>query len=138
MDFLHRMDEMVEYALANDVDLVVFAGDAFKSRNPSPTFQREFAYRIQDLTAHAPVVLLVGNHDLPMIEKARVEHRDLPDAQRAEHRSGARLRVHKIATKRGEVLVATAPYPVRSLLRDADTPHIGTIAEDRSGACAPA
>src|SRR5215204_2770582 len=64
VDFLRRMDEMVEYARDNDVDLVIFAGDAFKTRTPNPTFQREFAWRIQDLAALAPVVLLVGNHDL--------------------------------------------------------------------------
>ena len=30
-DFLRRMDEMIEYASARDVELTVFAGDAFKS-----------------------------------------------------------------------------------------------------------
>src|SRR5574341_929045 len=65
MDFLRRMDEMVDYARRNDVDLTVFAGDAFKTRNPNPTFQREFAHRILDLSELGPVVLLVGNHDLP-------------------------------------------------------------------------
>ena len=64
-DFLRRLDEMVRYAEAGDVDLVIFAGDAFKTRNPSPTYQREFAHRVQDLAALAPVVLLVGNHGLP-------------------------------------------------------------------------
>jgi exonuclease SbcD len=48
-DFLRRMDEMIDYARDHDVDLAVFAGDAFKSRNPTPTFQREFDYRVQDL-----------------------------------------------------------------------------------------
>ncbi|MFP4324011.1 MAG: exonuclease SbcCD subunit D, partial [Anaerolineales bacterium] len=65
MDFVRRLDDMVEYARAHEVDLVIFAGDAFKTRNPNPTYQREFAYRIQDLAELCPVVLLVGNHDLP-------------------------------------------------------------------------
>ncbi|MCA9886036.1 MAG: metallophosphoesterase, partial [Anaerolineae bacterium] len=64
VDFLHRMDDMVDYAREHDVDLVIFAGDAFKTRTPSPTFQREFAWRIRDLAELAPVVMLVGNHDL--------------------------------------------------------------------------
>ncbi len=42
-DFLRRMDEMVEYARRHQVDLAIFAGDAFKSQNPNPTLQREFA-----------------------------------------------------------------------------------------------
>ena len=40
VDFLHRLDEMIEYARQGDVDLVIFAGDAFKTRAPNPTYQR--------------------------------------------------------------------------------------------------
>src|SRR5580765_2004674 len=64
-DFLRRMDEMIEYAKLHEVDLTIFAGDAFKTRTPNPTFQREFSWRVRDLSAIAPLVLLVGNHDLP-------------------------------------------------------------------------
>ena len=69
VDFLRRLDDMIAYARDHEVDLAIFAGDAFRSRNPTPTFQREFAYRVQDLAALCPVVLLVGNHDLPSIER---------------------------------------------------------------------
>ena len=48
-DFLSALDELVEYSLGNDVDLVLFAGDAFKSREPKQTQQREFAKRIAKL-----------------------------------------------------------------------------------------
>jgi len=52
--------------LENKVDLVLFCGDAYKSREPSQTHQREFAKRINRLsTAGIPIFLLVGNHDLP-------------------------------------------------------------------------
>src|SRR5512136_37689 len=65
-DFLAVLDQVVEYALSNEVDLVVFAGDAYKTRDPNPTHQREFAKRIRRLTdAGLPVFLLLGNHDLP-------------------------------------------------------------------------
>jgi len=43
-DFLDRMDEVIDYALAHEADLAVFAGDAFKHRDPDPTQQREFAH----------------------------------------------------------------------------------------------
>lgn len=66
MDFLRAFDAVVEHAIGEEVDLVVFAGDAFKSRDPSPTHQREFARRIRRLSeAGIPTILLVGNHDLP-------------------------------------------------------------------------
>ena len=66
LDFLARFDELIAYALAHEADLVIFSGDAFKTRSPSPTYQRAFAKRIKRLSdAGIPVVLLVGNHDLP-------------------------------------------------------------------------
>ena len=46
LDFLVALDEAVEFATEQSVDLVLFAGDAYKSRDPSQTHQREFAGRI--------------------------------------------------------------------------------------------
>ncbi|MBN1202947.1 MAG: exonuclease SbcCD subunit D [Anaerolineae bacterium] len=130
VDFLRRMDEMVEYARDHDADLVIFAGDAFKSRNPTPTFQREFAWRIQDLAALCPVLLLVGNHDLPTIEK-RASSIEIYDTLAVPNTILGREYENRVVdTKRGPVLVGTAPYPVRNhLLRDVDVPHRSTIAE---------
>src|SRR6476620_8040972 len=66
IDFRTAFDELVEYSLAERVDLVLFAGDAYKNREPSQTHQREFARRIRRLRAAGiPVFLLIGNHDLP-------------------------------------------------------------------------
>jgi exonuclease SbcD len=65
-DFLRAFDKVVDYALTHEADLFVFAGDAFKTREPTPTQQREFAKRILRLSkAGIPSVLLVGNHDTP-------------------------------------------------------------------------
>lgn len=63
-DFLKAFDRMVDYAIENKAEYFIFSGDAFKTRDPSPTHQREFARRIKKLTkAAVQVVLLVGNHD---------------------------------------------------------------------------
>ncbi|MFN3337669.1 MAG: exonuclease SbcCD subunit D, partial [Thermomicrobium sp.] len=65
-DFLDAFDQVIETAITERVDAVLFAGDAFKNAEPSPTLQRHFAARIQRLLAAAiPTVLLVGNHDRP-------------------------------------------------------------------------
>ncbi len=130
VDFLRRMDEMVAYARDHKVDLAIFAGDAFKSRNPNPTFQREFARRIQDLAALCPVVLLVGNHDLPNIDK-RASSIEIYETLRVPNTIlGRDYTLLTVETKRGPVLVGTAPYPVRNhLLRDVDLPHNRTIAQ---------
>jgi DNA repair protein SbcD/Mre11 len=65
MDFLKSLDTIIDAAIDEKVDLVLFAGDAYKDRSPAPTFQREWGRRIMRLSrAGIPVLLLVGNHDL--------------------------------------------------------------------------
>jgi exonuclease SbcD len=65
MDFLKSLDTIVDTAIEETVDLVLFAGDAFKDRNPAPTFQREWGRQVMRLSqAGIPTLLLVGNHDL--------------------------------------------------------------------------
>lgn len=65
IDFLKSLDTIIDTAIDEKVDLVIFAGDAYKDRNPAPTFQREWGRRIIRLSkASIPTILLVGNHDL--------------------------------------------------------------------------
>lgn len=67
-DFLSAFDELVDFAIETRIDAVLFAGDAYKNRDPSQTHQREFAKRIAKLASTGiPVFLTVGNHDLPAI-----------------------------------------------------------------------
>ncbi|MCX6004107.1 MAG: exonuclease subunit SbcD, partial [Chloroflexi bacterium] len=66
LDELKALDTVLDYAVDNKVDLVLFCGDAYKSREPSQTHQREFARRIRRLSEAAiPTVIVVGNHDIP-------------------------------------------------------------------------
>jgi exonuclease SbcD len=118
MDFLRRLSDIVTYAEENDADLAIFAGDAFKTRQPNPTFQREFARRIKRLAQQCPVVLLVGNHDLPaMTQKASTI--DIFQTLEVENVIVGRSDgLHWIETKRGPVQVATVPYPMRQRLLD--------------------
>lgn len=65
MDYLTSLDTIVDAAIDENVDLVIFAGDAYKDRNPAPTYQREWGKRIMKLSrAGIRTLLLVGNHDL--------------------------------------------------------------------------
>lgn len=64
-DFLTSLDSIVNFIKTIDIDLVLFCGDAYKTRTPTPTLVREFAQRIRLMAEFAPVVLVVGNHDLP-------------------------------------------------------------------------
>jgi exonuclease SbcD len=65
LDFLKSLDTIIDAAISEKVDMVLFAGDAYKDRSPAPTFQREWGKRIIRLSqAKIPTLLLVGNHDL--------------------------------------------------------------------------
>src|SRR5262245_55306506 len=65
LDFLKSLDTIIDAAIYEKVDMVLFAGDAYKDRSPAPTFQREWGKRIIRLSqAGIPTLLLVGNHDL--------------------------------------------------------------------------
>jgi exonuclease SbcD len=117
LDFLRRFDEVIEYGLSHDVDLVIFAGDAFKTRDPSPTYQREFARRIKRLSdAGVPTILLVGNHDLPAMEKKATSLDIFRTLAVPNVTVGWRDEVFRIETRRGLVQVACVPYPMRQRL----------------------
>jgi exonuclease SbcD len=129
LDFLHRMDEMYDYARAHEVDLIVFAGDAFKTRTPTPTQQTQFAHRMRELSELAPVVMIVGNHDLPPSE-AKASTIDIYTALAVPNvwvSEGFETRV--IPTRRGSVFVGTAPYPMRGRALEAFDTGNRTIAE---------
>jgi exonuclease SbcD len=131
MDFLRRLGQVVDYALEQDVDLVLFAGDAYKTREPNSTHRREFARRIKRLAdAGIPVVLLIGNHDLPAQERRASSIEifrtlDVPNVLVA-----SRERLHRLKTRRGETIqVATVPYPLKQQLLTRDDYRERTIAE---------
>jgi len=126
LDFLTALDQLVDYAITNRVDLVLFCGDAYKSREPSQTQQREFARRINRLSSNGiPVFLLTGNHDLPnaigratateifdtlAIEKVYVSNR--PD-------------IYRIPTGSGDIQIVSLPWLRRSaLLSKEDTKNL--------------
>ncbi len=117
LDFLAVFDQVVDYALENKVDLVLFCGDAYKSREPTPTQQREFARRINRLASNGiAVFLLVGNHDLPTaIGKATTTEIFDTLAVKNVYVAG-RPDIHRIQTNSGPVQVASLPWPRRGLL----------------------
>lgn len=128
-DYLRRVDEMIAYAGEGDVDLAVFAGDAFRSRNPDPTLQRAFAQRILALAQLAPTVLLAGNHDLP-INAAKASTLDIYQTLEVPNIWVAQdYALRRLSTKRGDVMVGAAPYPVRARLLGDRSGRGSTIAE---------
>ncbi len=126
LDFLKALDQLVDYAIDNKVDLVLFCGDAYKSREPTQTQQREFARRIYRLSSSGiPIFLLIGNHDLPnAIGKATTT--EIFDTLTVKNvYVSNRPGVYRIPTPSGIVQVASLPWLRRSaLLTKEDTKNL--------------
>jgi len=116
-DFLRALDRLVDFALAEKVDLVLFCGDAYKTREPSQTQQREFAKRIKRLSeAGIPLFMVTGNHDLPnAMGRATAteifETLSVPNVN-VVNKPG----IHRVKTASGEIQIAALPWVRRSAL----------------------
>ena len=117
LDFLAALDQVIDYALENKVDLVLFCGDAYKTREPTQTQQREFAKRINRLsTSGIPIFLLVGNHDLPNAI-GRATTTEIFDTLAVKNvYVSNRPDIYHIPTSSGVVQIASLPWLRRSAL----------------------
>jgi DNA repair protein SbcD/Mre11 len=116
-DFVRSLERVIDRALAEPVDLVLFGGDAFPDSTPAPYIQQAFAlqfYRLVD--ANIPAVLLVGNHD---------QHsQGQGGASLSIYRSlgvpgtivGDAIDTHVINTRSGAIQILTLPWINRSTL----------------------
>lgn len=125
-DFLDAFDQVVDYALNNDIDLVLFCGDAYKSREPSQTHQREFALRIWRLaSAGVPVFLLTGNHDLPNAIGRATTLEIFKTLQVANVTVASKPGTYHIETRGGPLQIVALPWARRSaLLSREDTKNL--------------
>lgn len=115
-DFIKCFSFAIDIALEEKVDLVLFAGDAYKTCNPNPTHQREFTRQIYRLSeAKIPVIMINGNHDIP-VSFGRATSLDIFDTLNV---SGMRVvtepELLNIETKAGPVQVFGIPWPTKNL-----------------------
>lgn len=117
LDFLSALDKVADYALENKIDIAVFCGDAYKSREPTPTQQRGFAKRINRLaTSGIPIFLLIGNHDLPNAI-GRATTTEIFDTLAVKNVYVAnRPDIHRIPTNSGIIQIVSLPWLRRSAL----------------------
>ena len=115
-DFIKCFSFAIDTAIEEKVDLVIFAGDAYKNSNPNPTHQREFARQIYRLSeADIPVVLINGNHDNP-VSFGKATSIDIFGTLNVP---GSRVvnepELFSIETKSGPVQVFGLPWPTKNL-----------------------
>ncbi len=119
IDFFNTFDFMIDTAISEKVDAFIFAGDAYKTRDPSPTQQRGFGERIKRIAkAGIPVVMVVGNHDTPNAE-GKANTLDIYSALEIDNVWVSRKpELLTIPTKSGNLQVVTAPWLHRQEFKD--------------------
>jgi exonuclease SbcD len=118
VDFRDALNAAIELALSADIEIALFAGDAYKTRDPNQTHQREFAQCLARLTTRGiPVVMLAGNHDIPNT-RGKANAIEIFGALAGQH-----LRVFDtpglgvVETSKGNRLqIAAMPYLIKSLV----------------------
>jgi DNA repair protein SbcD/Mre11 len=130
IDYLARLDEAIDFGLAEGVDAVLIAGDVYKSRTPNPTHQREFARRIHRLRAAGlPVLILTGNHDVsPAAGRAHAV--EIFDTLALDGVIIAdRPRVYLLETRAGPLQVIALPWVTRHNLLTKEELRLASILE---------
>jgi len=110
LDFFNTFDFIVDTAFKENVDAVVFAGDAYKTRDPNPTQQRGFGERIAKMAKKIPVILVVGNHDTPNAE-GKANTLDIYSALEIDNVWVSRKpELLSVPTKSGALQIVTLPW----------------------------
>ena len=114
-DFVDTYNEVIDYAINHEADLVIFAGDAYKSRDPSQTHQKLFAEGLSRMAREGVAVFLVpGNHDSPSV-RGKASALDIFDTLHIPGVTiGDRIKVYRIETKSGAIQVISVPWVRRA------------------------
>ncbi len=117
LDFVRCLRFALTTGIEEQVDLVIFSGDAYKTCAPNPTHQREFAAAIRMVAqAGIPVVMIVGNHDNP-VAFGRASSIDIFGTLEIEHvHVFSKPELRTIETKSGPIQIVGFPWPTRSML----------------------
>jgi len=117
-DLTRSLSFVFDTALAEGADLVICAGDVYRTPSPDPTTQREFANQLRRLCdAAIPVVFVVGNHDAPATH-GRASSIDVFAALALD---GIHVlstpQLLRLETRSGPLQIAGLPWPTRHYLR---------------------
>lgn len=131
LDFEKAFNFCVDYALDQSIDLFLFAGDAYKTANPTPTHQRLFLQCLLRLyKAGIPIVMVVGNHDNPLsFGKAHALEIFGQIPLDGFHVISKPTNL-VINTKNGPVQITGIPWPTRNTVTLNNTPSASTQPTD--------
>lgn len=116
-DFSDAFDKIVDYSIEKNVDLVLFAGDAFRVRDPNPTKRDIFDERIGRLAERGiQVVIILGNHDLPTNLYRKSSVCTFKTLKFKNVHLSTKPELLCVDTRSGPVQIATLPYQTASMV----------------------
>lgn len=117
LDFKKAFDQCINHAIREDVDFLLFCGDAYKTAFPTPTQQRLLLDSFFKLfEAKIPAVIIVGNHDNPA-SFGKTHALDLfSQLPVSGFTVMAKPTAIALETKNGRVNIVGIPWPNRSHL----------------------
>lgn len=121
LDFEKALNECIDVAIKEDVDFFLFAGDAYKTHNPSQTQQKLlFKCFLRLYKANIPIVIVIGNHDHPLsFGKAHALDMlgEIPlEGFHVFSKPGSIV----LNTKNGPITIVGVPWPTRNTIAIAD------------------
>ncbi|CDK30967.1 metallophosphoesterase family protein [Candidatus Babela massiliensis] len=115
LDFYKVLNFCVDTAIEHNVDFFLFAGDAYKTANPTPTHQKLFMQCMLKLhKANIPIVMVVGNHDNPL-SFGKAHALDIFNQIPLDgFEIISKPRIVMLKTKSGLVQIVGIPWPTRN------------------------
>lgn len=122
LDFSSALEQCINQALEENIDLFLLAGDAYKTAYPTPTQQKMLCNLLLKLHhARIPVVITVGNHDHPL-SFGKANALDIFDyLPLNSFHLFSKPDLLTIQTKSGPVQIVGIPWPTRNTLVAHDT-----------------
>jgi len=121
LDFEKALNSCIDVAINESIDFFLFAGDAYKTHNPSQTQQKLlFKCFLRLYKAGIPIVIVIGNHDHPLsFGKAHALDMlgEIPlDGFYVFSKPG----FITLTTKSGPISIVGVPWPTRNTIAIAD------------------
>ncbi|HSC25307.1 MAG TPA: exonuclease SbcCD subunit D [Candidatus Babeliales bacterium] len=121
LDFEKALNYCIDNAIEQSVDFFLFAGDAYKTHNPSQTQQKLlFKCFLRLYKAGIPIVIVIGNHDHPLSFGKAHALDMLPDLPLEGFHVFSKPGNITLNTKNGPITIVGIPWPTRNTIAIAD------------------
>ena len=117
LDFEKALNFCIDVAIKESVDFFLFAGDAYKTHNPSQT-QQKMLLRLY--SAGIPIVIVIGNHDHPLSFGKAHALDMLGEIPLEGFHVFAKPDSITLNTKNGPITIVGIPWPTRNTIAIAD------------------